>query len=476
MPTDDAPELLGEFGSGRTWYQSWSQLTSPKSEPSTVVCFSDDGRISVNAELNAASKVYCAGSVAKYPNSITGHAHVAGEGGVDGALAGRLAALHMVRDYQERIRSVLSTRTEPIEPASFASQSYPIFRSDITPYISNDGQLSSFSTTGIETLVVGHCDSEKMSTHGFWWTNTAERRLSKEDSLPDSPRRRKTNRTGNQSVYGVGIVYYLDRTGRIRGVMTWGLPFTNPGSTELNQELLDRLKQIIHTNGGISRERADEDPLLRTDHLSDEAKRLVSIALATQVNGGVRRRLSQKAGDLPKPLHRYTAAKPASITSIGLLKRKDQSVFSELLGENIYIRDDDYFKESEGVRPSTLLYIYPMRSRQRYRNEEENKGDDPYQPSLEDRIGEAWKENELRARPPKEEPLWLRRGDAYRGVSVQELMAESFLHNMRSGKFADGSDAVQQAKVPKVVQDASRTLRQWMGQESADGDDNENQE
>jgi hypothetical protein len=258
--------------------------------------------------------------------------------------------------------------------------------------------------------------------------------------------------------------------------MTWGFPFTNPGSTELNQELLDRLKQIINTNGGISRERADEDPLLRTDHLSEEAKRLVGIALATQVNGGVRRRLSQKAGDLPKPLHRYTAAKPASVTSIGLLKRKDQSVFSELLGENIYIRDDDSFNESEGVRPPTLLYIYPMHSPQRHRNEDENKGDDPYRPSLEDRVGEAWKQNELRARPPKEEPLWLRRGDAYRGVSVQELMAESFLHNMRSGKFADGSDAVQQAKVPKVLQDASRTLRQWMGQESADGDDDESQE
>jgi hypothetical protein len=54
LPTLGVPATLKNHRIGRTWYQTWSQLSSPPTEPSTIVCFADDGRMAVNAELNAA--------------------------------------------------------------------------------------------------------------------------------------------------------------------------------------------------------------------------------------------------------------------------------------------------------------------------------------------------------------------------------------------------------------------------------------
>ena len=471
LPTVGVPETLEAHRLGRTWYQSWSQLSSPPSEPSTVVCFADDGRMSVNAELNAASKVYAAGSVAKYPNSVTGHTHVAGEGSVDGALAGRLAAMHMARDYHERTQSALSVQKELIEPASFASESFPIFRSDITPYNPAEGHQSSLSKVGINALVLGCCDSEKMSTHGFWWTNISEKRHTVGEESRARPR--KTKRHESQPVYGSGFVFYLDRAGRIRGIMCWGFPITEKGATELNQSLVNRMIEIINTNGGISRDRSDEDPLLKSVHLAEESKRLAELAIEGK-RKGIHRRLTSKTREMPKPLHRYTAAKPPSVTSIGLLKRKDQSVFSELLGENIYIKADDIYKEAGTVRPPTLHYIYPMHKTRWHGEEEEDKRVDPYVLSQEDRIDQAWKDNERRARPAKEEPLWLRRGDALRGMNMAQMMNENFLFNMKRGRFADGSEPLQRAKVPKAVQEATDKFRDWAGR--SDDEEQENVE
>lgn len=443
LPSVHPPHDVEEHSFGRTWYQSWSQLSSPPSEPSTVVCYADDGRVSVNAELSAANKVYAAGSVAKYPNSTTGHAHAAGEGSVDGALAGRLAALHMSRDYQERNRSLLPTaRGDMIEPATFASQSFPIFRSDISPYNPENMNQSSLSEVGINALVVGHCDSDKMSTHGFWWTNQADKRHHTADKRyhdgDQRPRRRSKRNSESSPVYGSGIVFYLDGTGTIRGIMNWGLPIAKKGSTDVNSDLVDRMISIINTNGGIAKDKSKNDPLLTENHLETESRKLAQIAYLGRRR--INRRLTDKAQSMTKPLHRYTAAKPPSVTSIGLLKRKDQSVFSELLGENIYIKDNDYYMEEGELRPPNLLYIYPIQNPGWRSSEEQESWKNPYLLSRDDRMDEAWRENERRARPPKEEPLWLRRGYASRGVNNEEAMRDAMLANMRSGRFADGSE------------------------------------
>jgi hypothetical protein len=465
LPTLRVPEALQEHWIGRTWYQSWSQLTSPPTEPSTIVCFTDDGRVAVNAELNAASKVYAAGSVAKYPNSLTGHAHVAGVGSVDGALAGRLAAMHMARDYIDRTRSVpTSPHQQIIEPASFASSSFPIFRSDISPYSTAEGNRSSLEKVGITALVVGRCDSDTMSTHGFWWTNHSDKKTT---SRKETTRSQKT-RVSDSPVYGRGLVFYIDRAGHLCGIISWGLPFTDKDSTDLNPSLVNRMIEIISSDGGVIAG-TSENVLLKTAHLAEESKRLVQMALEGKRSKGLHRRLTNKVEQMPNPLYRYTAAKPPSVTSVGLLKRKDQSVSSELLGENIYMKTDDIYNEvGSSIRPPTLLYIYPMHSPIWRGDDDTSKGYDPYLLSDEERVEQAWKDNEQRARPAKEEPLWLRRGDAHRGTSYSQIMKESFTSNMTNARFADGSVPLGRAVVPKVSSDM---WHPWTGQTDDDQDD-----
>jgi hypothetical protein len=79
----------------------------------------------------------------------------------------------------------------------------------------------------------------------------------------------------------------------------------------------------------------------------------------------------------------------------------------------------------------------------------------PFLKSSQEKLQRALQENELRARPPKEEPLWLRRGEARKSISYADAMADMFIRNMRQGKFA----------VPK-----------WMRSDSDDYDDDNEEE
>ena len=120
-----------------------------------IVCFEDDGRIAVNTELNVASRIYAAGGCAKYPNGSTGHSCVAGEGSIDGPEAGRVAALNMSQNYRQKGRDNNYFNSEPdVEEAhSFATNSLPVWRSDITSYPTVDGdRRSALSKIGIQAL------------------------------------------------------------------------------------------------------------------------------------------------------------------------------------------------------------------------------------------------------------------------------------------------------------------------------------
>ena len=465
LPTSNAPEQLKSYVSAHPWFQSWSQLTSAPMDPSIVVCFDDDGRIMVNAELQAASHVYAAGSVAKYPNSVTGHAHVAGEGSEDGARAGRMTALHMAQNY-ERGRNLFSGDDTPA-PMSFAAESFSLSRSDMCTYLHGDSAKTNFlSDVGISALCVGQCDSELMSTHGFWWTNQSAQRLELDQGLSSTRRRttRRRTRVSSQKspVYGIGVVYYLDRRGRIRGIMTWGLPFVSgrKESQALNEALVSRMKEVIRTNGGISQWEAEEDAFLHSYHLSAESKKLVGLSLykglSRRNTSGNIQRLMVPVENMGKPLHRYTAAKPSSITGLQALKRKDNTL-GDAPGENLYVKDED--EEFDSLRPPTLMYVYPM---QNSKQSSVATRASPFHQNYHERTQRALRENEQRSRPSKEEPLWLRRGDAQRNTSQADLLADIFLRNISKGKFADGSDALKQAPVPKSVQDAKHTISQWM--------------
>ena len=162
LPTPDVPDQMKESSDGRPWYKTWSQISkTSNAAPSTVVCFEDDGRIAVNTELSVASKIYAAGSCAKYPNSSTGHSSIAGEGSIDGPIAGRVAALNMSREYRQIAHQVESFRSfsgssgsDLVDEAhSFATNSLPVWRSDITSYpAANGDRVTALSSVGVQTL------------------------------------------------------------------------------------------------------------------------------------------------------------------------------------------------------------------------------------------------------------------------------------------------------------------------------------
>lgn len=463
-----APRIRGQQGSasipsvtsnGNVVFNTWSKLCTDNNH--VITCYADDGRIVVNSELSAASGIFAAGSVAKYPNHITGHATVAGEGVLDGSQAGKIAATNMVKNYCERERM---DRRHVLRASNVFSnnKSLSVTRTDNLSTTSGlHGEGSALSSIGIHALCVGQCDSETMSTHGFWWTNQS-RRLTRRDSVVPNG----TTGKSAKAVYGPGVVYYLDRAGNIRGIMLWGLPYTKSSkSDELNNILIDRLKEIIHTNGDIIQEdHADAIQKMRLDpsllcpsHLAEESRLLASISKSTSSDQKVRKKI-------PRPLHRFVPSKPMSTTKIGVLKRNEK-IGTGSVGEDVFERDGHDLGSVEGERsrhPSLVHYFeYDWNSTQPISldnlDADENlqhDDDSIYQPIS--------KNPDNAARPPKEEPLWMRKGDAARMQSLNERLGVMFMENLKHGHFSDGTDAVQQAPTPKVVQDA----RDWIKNKS----------
>ena len=69
--------------------------------------------------------------------------------------------------------------------------------------------------------------------------------------------------------------------------------------------------------------------------------------------------------------------------------------------------------------------------------------------------------DDINARPPKEDPIWMRKDEAHKMLSVSNILADSFMFNMSRGQFNDGSDAVKQAAPPQVFEDARNKFREW---------------
>ena len=464
-------------------FNSWANL-SP-----FICCYADDGRIIVNSELNAASHIYAAGSVAKYPNSQTGHATVSGEGPTGANLAGEIAAHNMAKEFQESYLngSFFGTKQKIQIPRLFSLEALPIWRSDLS---------SAFSAVGIHALCIGNCDSETMATHGFFWTNQSSDLKKRATLLRSTTKARRGNRTSpfgrhpsgdsfptvGRSVYGSGVIFYVDRTGAIQGVMTWGLPFASSGEngeSNLNTTLVERMKEIIRTNGEIAKQchhRAvvKRDPrlelsLLSSYHLSEESKLLASIALESQGKRGRRTQLKSVEG-LCNPLHRYVPSKPVNITSIGMLKRTDE-IGTGGIGEDLFARTSST-ECSEDERPPSLIHVYPLNwgywgsgptstnsswpsgSMEEQGNEiKETEAVISFSPDPNTEhkdFEKASRTNELRSRPPKEEQLWVRERDANKFVAVSDVLQDAFRLNMRSGRFHDGSDSVRQAPTPQT--------------------------
>ena len=461
----------------------WSSLISPP----LLTSYLDDGRVMTNSEYHAASSLYAAGSVAKYPNARTGQAEVAGGRHVSAKVSGELAARSMVSSCGIKL---------PSSSPNYVQESIPVWRSDVVPYLpmseadQSNSSLALYSM-GIHALSVGKCDSEGMATHGFWWTNSNQSlseskngngsKTSNNSNNPNAFMRRATRRAtnsfkassggssgrGSLPVYGSGIVFYLDRSGNIKGIMLWGLPFSNESKdvqSPLNNDLVERMKNMIRSNGGIAiREHSEkilkensganiDVGLLSYLHLVEESKSLASIALSGS--------LADKVSVLGKPLHRYTPVKPVELTNLGKMHRKDESGHlteeDDLFYTTSNVSSSSGSKpqqvEEAGRRPPSLKRIYPMRGGVALVGTEEHE--------LERELERRQRQME-RSRPPKEEPLWLRQGEEQRFTSKRDIMADAFIRNIQAGRFKDGSDAVRQAPVPKAYLDAKEKFNSW---------------
>ena len=396
-----------------------------------ISCYVSDSRVMVNSELCAASGVYAAGSVAKYPNNDTGHTAVAGEGSIDAGLAGKIAAQNMIKSY---FKGSGRHRLIKVYNGSFIAQneSLPLCRTD--NLIGNDDiSQSSLLTLGIFSLCIGDCDSETMSTHGFWWTNqtSPNRRL----------RRRlfKVSRNNGEKkkctpIYGSGVVYYLDRSGAVKGVMLWGLPFTD-SKNELNSDLIDRIKAIIRTDGEVVEEKHDEltkmiPAGLTSSHLLEESKFLASLAVK---NGSSPFPISQERIQNVRPLYRYVAAKPISATRTGNLKRYELTGHG-VTGEDIFDRSLHDLLLSNNRHPSLIQHEVEPNYLSAH-----GDGSSPVY------IDKARSDNDYSARPSKEDTIWMRRNEHNKTTSHSEKMNEMFMQHIMKGHFQDGSDPVKQA-------------------------------
>jgi hypothetical protein len=510
LPTASTPPHLQTAQDGRSWYQTWSHLTTTKrTAPTTtsqvdkdnanltkdtsptgglatannlLACYADDGRIAVNAELAAGHGVYAAGSVAKFPNPWTGNADVAGVGMEDATEAGMVASSNMARDYHHhhhhhhhhrgvgggtRLRLGLGGRNnknnDGMDQASL-KHPIPVWRSDTCGHRAtpSDNTYNSLKEAGIQALCVGSCDSERFSTQGFWWTNQSKRLKQwlgdDESSNAGGPRRRRTGRlsanssaSSHRPVYGRGVVYYMDLdAGQIQGIMMWGFPFTDNTTTDsnenkhryknqLNPKLVQHMQEVIRTNGGF-RNLGQDSELERVkfvQYLTQTSRQLVVQAIepfaATAQN--------IHPEDLPRPLIRYTEGRTVGMRRVRVLNRKHDALGHGFLGEDLFARSAAITEEPPAPLPSfddlrelgdTDWEFESSLSQRDTARDERSSQRRARAKALQDwAVWEwyqrRWEENEDRARPPKEELLWLRKGDENRAVSAKERFNDSMM-------------------------------------------------
>jgi hypothetical protein len=459
LPTTDIPERMKGSSDGRPWYKTWSQLSKSSTlEPSTVACFEDDARIAVNTELCVASRIYAAGSCAKYPNSSTGHSSVAGEGSMDGAEAGRIAALNMSRGFEGSF-GFRASKSDIDSVHSFAANSLPVWRSDTTSYpTGNEDRISALSSIGIQALCVGNCDSERQATRGFWWTNSSAQRkitrlIEEEEEAasstgePSTTRlnrrntRRRMRKLGlTQPIYGIGVVYYLDNYGRIQGIMTWGLPFADKEGGTINAALLDYLKYLIASNAGVSALDAEENHQIMNFALGKASQQVVSLAVRghsshmTRISHG----LDGPVNGFSMPLYRYTEVGTLKNNTVNVLKRKEGDGLG-VLGENLYARDEfvldevlgsDAGTEQEETPSNIPTTMYPITVVPFHVEEAYGQKAASLESLVELNrylaVQRGWEANENRARPGKEDPIWLRPGDERKNTSRKQMIIDAY--------------------------------------------------
>ena len=157
-----------------------------------------------------------------------------------------------------------------------------------------------------------------------------------------------------------------------------------------------------------------------------------------------------------------------------MLKRRGE-IGTGGVGEDLFARTSSNECNEEG-RPPSLVHVYPIQfgsapdpsafwTGGTVANSNDSKDGNgsaefPPDPAISDleATKKALKADGIRSRPAKEEPLWLREGDAASRVSMNDVLTDVFLMQVRRGRFSDGSDSVKQAPTPKMIESAKALL------------------
>jgi hypothetical protein len=238
-------------------------------------------------------------------------------------------------------------------------------------------------------------------------------------------------------IYGIGVVYYLDNYGRIQGIMTWGIPFADREGGSLNQELLKQLKHLIATNAGVSSLDAEENHQIMNFALGKASQKLVAIAfrghatMTTSVSHG----LDGPIDGFSTPLYRYTEVGALKNNTVNVLKRKEGNRLG-VLGEDLYARDEFVEQESVSITglehgpsniPTTMypITVVPFQVEEAY-GEKAASLESLIELNRYLAVQRGWEMNESRARPGKEDPIWLRPGDERKNTSRRQMMIDAY--------------------------------------------------
>jgi len=168
--------------------------------------------------------------------------------------------------------------------------------------------------------------------------------------------------------------------------------------------------------------------------------------------------------------NRFVPSKPINVTRMGVLK-KNKKIGTGGVAEDIFERSGHDLGSLEGERsrhPSLVHYFqYDWNSDQHVHLD--GVDDDEINNRTDSALLRMNKNPDFAARPPKEEPLWMRKGEAMKAQSMNDRLAAMFMQNIKQGHFSDGSDAVKQAPVPKAYADA----KEWVKGKSRDGTNEE---
>jgi hypothetical protein len=190
------------------------------------------------------------------------------------------------------------------------------------------------------------------------------------------------------------------------------------------------------TNAGVSALDAEENHQIMNTALAKQSQRLVAVAVRGHMASDMTRISHGLDGPIEgfsMPLYRYTevGSSYARNSTINVLKRKEGGGLG-VLGEDLYARDEHGIEKEETIIkdrqreetastniPTTVypITVVPFHVEQAYGAKAASL-DSLVELNRYLVVQRGWEENENRARPGKEDPLWLRPGDERRNMSI----------------------------------------------------------